>query len=118
MHFSEDELRTALRRKDPGESFTKEVMTRVTLQQARVLRTPSLIERLLEFCRAMAFRPALAGVIALVLILAGSFGFLQYRHIQEQRAGELAKQRALLALRITSSKLNHVLEHVRTTQAP
>ena len=34
MHFSEDDLREALKRKDPGEGFTQRVMARVN--QARV----------------------------------------------------------------------------------
>ena len=29
MHFSEDDLRDALKRKDPGEGFTQRVMARV-----------------------------------------------------------------------------------------
>ena len=34
MHFSEDDLREALKRKDPGEGFTQRVMARVNQSQA------------------------------------------------------------------------------------
>ena len=34
MHFSEDELREALKRKDPGEGFTQRVMARVNQSKA------------------------------------------------------------------------------------
>ena len=45
MHLSEDELREALKRKDPGERFTKEVMVRVARQKAEGAGTPGLAEQ-------------------------------------------------------------------------
>ena len=39
MHFSEDDLREALKRKDPGEGFTQRTMARVN--QARVNQSAS-----------------------------------------------------------------------------
>jgi len=113
MRFSEDDLKTALQRKDPGERFTQEVMARISQGQARKQAVPSRGGRLREFWRHLGLRPVLAGALAAVVILGGSFEFVQYRRAEERRAGEAARQQALLALRITNAKLNHVLERVK-----
>jgi hypothetical protein len=118
MHFSEEELREALRRKDPGESFTRQVMARVALQQAQGAARAKLSDRFRELWRGRKLRPMWAGALVAVLIFGGSLGLVQYRRVQEQRAGEAAKQEAFLALRITNAKLNHVFERVKTPQAP
>jgi hypothetical protein len=118
MHFSEDELRDALRRKDPGESLTQNVMARVALQQAQGPTTPNRSSRFRELWFGRKLRPVLVSALIVALVFAGSLGFLHYRHVQEQRAGVAAKQQALLALRITNAKLNHVFERVTTPQAP
>ena len=118
MQFSEDDLRAALRRKDPGESFTERVMVRVGQLQARVTATPKAGSWLGELWQRLWLRPALTGAVAAVLIVGGSLGFVHYRGVRERRAGEVAKQQALLALRITNAKLNHVIERVKTAQAP
>jgi hypothetical protein len=118
MHFSEDELREALRRKDPGESFTKEVMARVARQQTQGAAAPNLRDRFHEWWRGLKLHPVLAGAVVAALVFAGSLGFVRYRQAQEQRAGEAAKQQVLLALRIANAKLNHVFERAKTPQAP
>ena len=118
MHLSEDALREALKRKDPGERFTKEVMVRVARQKAEGAATPGLADRIREFFRQLRFRPGLAGVLVAVLAAGGALGVVQYRRLQERRAGEAAKQQALLALRIANAKLNHVFARVQTQQAP
>lgn len=118
MQFSEDDLRAALRRKDPGESFTERVMARVDQLQARVTSTPKAGSQLGELWHRLLRRPALTGAVAGMLIVGGSLGFMHYRGVQERRTGEVAKQQALLALRITNAKLNHVIERVKTAQAP
>jgi hypothetical protein len=118
MQFSEDDLRTALRRKDPGKSFTERVMARVSQPQARVTATPKAGNRLGELWHRLWLRPALTCAVLGMLIVGGSLGFVHYRGVQERRTGEVAKQQALLALRITNAKLNHVIERVKTAQAP
>ena len=119
MHFSEDELRDALRRKDPGESFTKDVITRIALRQAQGAITASLSDRFRKLWRELRLRPALASALVAILVFAGGLlGLVQYRRVREQRAGEAAKQQALLALRITNAKLNHVFERVKTAPSP
>lgn len=111
MHFSEDDLKAALQRKDPGERFTLEVMARISQRQGQSQATTSRGDWLLEFWRYLGLRPALAGALAAVVIL-GAFALVQHRRAEERRAGEAARQ-ALLALRITNAKLNHVLVRVK-----
>jgi hypothetical protein len=112
MHFSEDDLKAALQRKDPGERFTQEVMARISQRQGLRQATASRRGWLREFWRYLRLRPALAGALAAVVIF-GSLGLERYRRAEERRAGEAARQQALLALRITNAKLNHVLERVK-----
>jgi len=116
MQFSEDELREALRRKDPGERFTNDVMKRIA-EGKTAIPALSRENRFRQFLRGLTLRPVLAGAMAAALALAVSFGVVEHRRVQEQR-GEAAKQQALLALRITQSKLNHVLESVKPPAAP
>lgn len=118
MQFSEDDLRAALRRKDPGEPFTERVMAHVLQPQARVAGASRTGSRLLKLWHSLWLRPALTGAVAATLILGGLLGFLHYRKVQRWREGEAAKQQVLLALRITNAKLNHVIERVKTAQTP
>ena len=69
----------------------------------------------------MRFAPALACALVLVLAVGGWIGYQSYQeHEQRVRTAErqrkveeqLAKREAILALRITSEKLNHVLRKV------
>lgn len=118
MQFSEDDLRAALRRKDPGERFTERVMAHVAQPQARVATAQGTGNwlRLGELWRRLWMRPALAGAIAATLFVGGTLGLLHYRNVQTRRQGEAAKRQVLLALRITNVKLNHVIERVKTSQ--
>lgn len=113
MHFSEDDLKAALQRKDPGERFTHEVMARISQRQGQRPVTTSRGGWLREFWRRLGLRPALAGALAAVVILVATLELVQHRRAEERRAGEAARQQALLALRITNTKLNHVLERMK-----
>ena len=118
MHFSEDELRKALRRKDPGEAFTQKVMAQVAEQQAQAARQSRPGNRFVQFWRGTGLRPVLVGAIVALLALGGSLGVVRHRLAQEAqaRAGEAAKRQALLALRITNAKLSHVFERAKNPQ--
>ena len=116
MHFSEDELREALRRKDPGETFTEKVMTRIAQQQARPAAQSGLGNRFVRFWRGMGLRPVLVGTIVALLVFGGSLGVVKHQQARKVRAGEAAKRQALLALRITNAKLNHVFERTKNPQ--
>lgn len=121
MHFSEDDLRKALRRQDPGSAFTRRVMARVdgaeTKAQARFM--PS------SFFSAMfpaRMRLALGGALAVLVLLAGGgAGYRQHERNERRRQQELAtakqaERQAVLALRIANAKLNRVFQRVRESQ--
>jgi len=91
MDWLEKELQRALKRKMPSEDFA----ARVAAATAR--RRPA------------AWRPWLAAAAAVLVAAGGSFEYREYR-------GRLAKQRVMLALRITADKLNYI--QARAQRAP
>jgi uncharacterized protein HemX len=137
MHFSEDDLREALKRKDPGEGFTQRVMARVNqagVNQARVNQTraegtaqPATKKVNGKFLSWWTLRPAWTIALVAVLLLAcgiGGYQYSEYRHAEEMRTArakqqqlqqeaERARDQAVLALRIARAKLNHVLEQAQ-----
>jgi hypothetical protein len=128
MQFSEDDLRNALRRKDPGPEFTQRVMARV--RQGDAARQPQAPNRNRRFSwiQTLWLRP-LPAIAALVLILlAGAWiGYQSYRGHQweaqvrtqqRERAEQRARHETILALRITSEKLNHVFQKVNSALPP
>jgi hypothetical protein len=92
MASLEDELRSALRRREPSPDFTERVLARVAAVPVR--RAPQ------PWARWMA------AVAAALLLAAGS---LEYREYQ----GERAKSQVLLAVRIAGSKLNKAQKRVQ-----
>jgi hypothetical protein len=126
MHFSEDDLRQALERKDPGEGFTQRVMARVNQAEAKGKTSPAAEGRRWFLLRWWNLRPALTFAVALVLLLGfavGGYQYSEYRHREEIRfarenqqrleEAERARDQAVLALQIARSKLNHVLQHAQ-----
>jgi hypothetical protein len=113
MHFSEDDLRSALGKKDPGVGFTERVMSRIVQAEAKASPWSRLRALFVQPLWPLNLRTALAGTLLAAVVL----GALGYRQFQEKRAGELAKQETVLALRITTAKLNHVFERVKASQA-
>ena len=111
----EKALREALQREEPSPDFTAQVMARLAEQPQteRVVQrgeTLSWWQRLTGFFQVSQLRWAMAGALACLLVMAG-FGVYRYREHQRQLAlelaeGERAKEQVLLALRITSAKLN------------
>jgi hypothetical protein len=116
MRPFEDELRRALRRREPPPGFTSRVMARV--RQEADARTLAGAKSAIE----SAGRPRWTGwgwfaprlrlgltTVAACLLLAVSLSVWQ-RHRQElqRREGEAARAQVMEALRITSAKLNHV----------
>lgn len=117
MHFSEQDLEAALRRKDPGPEFTKRVVNAIgSAKQKSSIREGRGIFGWWGF----RFAPAVGGAIAIVLLAIMSWlGVVRYHDHQNQIAqAEKARQQAILALRITQAKLNHVLRHVSQQDAP
>jgi uncharacterized protein HemX len=131
MHFSEDDLREALKRKDPAEGFTQRVMARVN--QAKAESTQPATKKVNgKFLSWWLHRPAWAMAVVAVLLLAfgiGGYQYSEYRHAEEnriarekqqqlQREAERARDQAILALEIARAKLNHVLQHAQLQAEP
>lgn len=51
-------------------------------------------------------------VVATLVVAAAIGGFAEYRHVEELRKGEAAKEQVLTALRITSRTMNRVQERL------
>jgi hypothetical protein len=125
MQFSEEDLRKALKRKDPGPEFTERVMARVKQKDSA---SQGATRPKLSWFPALRFSPALiAASMAFVLLLGAWIGYRSYRHYQKQAAVEemrrqaeeqKAEQQAMLALRIASEKLNHVFRKVNGEPVP
>jgi hypothetical protein len=138
MHFSEDDLREALKRQEPGSGFTQRVMARVN--QARVegpveiraegpdeiKRGPAVKKSNGAFLAWWKLRPAWSFAVVAILLLAfglGGYQYSEYHHREEMKVAEKNRQRleqaeaardqAILALEIARSKLNHVLQHAQ-----
>lgn len=124
MHFSDDDLRAALRRKDPGPGFTQRVMARIEQAKAQPALRPVRQRRSFLGLWPFKLRPALvSGAVATVLLAGSWLGFQQYERVQreklvERAAAEKAKQDAILALRITRAKLNRVFQRAKYLPEP
>ena len=137
MHFSEDDLQEALKRKDPGEGFTQRTMARVN--QARVNQTgaegakqPAIKKVNGKFLSWWLHRPAWAMAVVALLLLAcgiGGYQYSEYRHAEEnriarmkqqqlQQEAERARDQAIMALEIARAKMNHVLQHAQLQAEP
>jgi hypothetical protein len=92
MASFEDELKAALRRREPSPDFTARVLARVSAQPVRRATQPWV--------------RWVAGVAAALLLAAGG---LEYRHYR----GERAKDQVLFAVRIAGSKLNKAQKKVQ-----
>lgn len=121
MHFSEEDLKDALRRKDPGRGFTQRVMARVG-QQEPVPVARAGKRKLPWWHWVLRSHPAFSAVAALVLMVGGGLGYLQYQRVQEEnrvreQSAKAAEQKVLQALKITNSKLSHVFKRVNEPSA-
>ncbi len=123
MSRLEDELRLALRCEDPPVGFADRVMARIAelpnnTKQEKSREAAGWLKRLSEFFQPPQMKWAMAGAMAVALLIAG-FGV--YRHRERQRAlaeiaeGERAKEQVILAMRIASAKLNVAQKKVRET---
>ena len=132
MHFSEDDLREALKRKDPGEGFTQRVMARVNQSKAEGTVQPAAKKPNGKFLSWWRLRPAMTFAVVAVLLLAcgiGGYQYSEYRHAEEmriagakqqqlQQEAEKARDQAIMALEIARAKLNHVLQHAQLQAEP
>jgi hypothetical protein len=116
MHFSEDDLRFALRRKDPGAGFTQRLMARINQAETNSFASSKIETRYSPLWLPLKLRAALTPVLIAGLAMAGWLGIAQYQQLQKRRSGELARRETMLALRITTAKLNHVFDRVRASR--
>jgi hypothetical protein len=93
----EQELKAALRKIDPSPFFESKVLAAANRQA-------------LERKTNLRMRWSMA-ILALALVIAGVF-WQQERAREEQAQGEAAKARLMMALRITSAKLDEIQEKV------
>jgi len=132
MHFSEDDLREALKRKDPGEGFTQRVMARVNQASAEGTAQTAAKKVNGKFLAWWMQRPAWAVAVVAMLLLAfgiGGYQYSEYRNAEEnriarakqqqlQQEAERARDQAIMALEIARAKLNHVLQHAQLQAEP
>jgi hypothetical protein len=109
MNDFEQELKRALRRSDPPESFQERVLARVAAEQQ-----PSIWRRLLS----IGHQPMLrwSAVAAMVLFGAGELSYRVREQRLEEASGRAAKQQVMLALRITGSKLRVAQKRVKSVE--
>jgi hypothetical protein len=105
----ERELKKALERVDPPHGFAERVLARAA--QEGKSRAPR--RAWFESFRTGGLRWAVTGALCAALASSG----IVYRHEREKR-GEQAKERLMLALRITRSKLRIATESMREMNAP
>jgi hypothetical protein len=111
MNRFDEELKLALRREEPSPDFTDRVMARVAELQKREKpgEDAGWLRRLAEFFQPAQMKWAMAGAMAILLVIAG-FGVHHRRENERKRLaeiaeGERAKEQVMLAMRIVSAKL-------------
>jgi len=123
MHFSDDDLRQALKRKDPGEGFTQRVLARVNQTDVKKKTSPDRKRSRWSLFRGWNLRPTWTFAIFAVLLLGFAWAGYEYSEYRHQEIGkknqqrleeaEKARDQAILALKIARNKLNHVLEQAQ-----
>jgi hypothetical protein len=122
----EEELRRACKAEDPGEAFTRRVLERVRAERAGPAafadaRAPRLVVPVSQerpHTRAMpaagaTWRMALAFAASLAITIGGT---VWMRHARDLEEGQRARAQVLMALRLTSEKLNVVRSAVIEAQ--
>lgn len=109
MNRLEQELKKAMQRVEPPAGFAERMLARAASEKEKKARP------LWGFAWPGASNLRWATACALCVVLATS-GIL-YHH-EQHRKGEEAKEQLMLALRITSSKLQIATQSVRNISAP
>jgi hypothetical protein len=112
MNPLDQELKNALRRREPSADFTRRVMAGL---QSMPVGKQGWSEVIGNFFRFPALRWAAAAAICAALVI----GALAYRrHQQTVARGEMARAKVLLALHIASAKLNVAFREVHRADEP
>ena len=103
MQDFEDQLREAMRPGEVPAGFANRVLAKLPEAYPAPPRMP--------YRRVALWAAA-------VLVIAGSLTGVEVERVREERArGEAARQKVMLALRITGTKLNKAQSHVREISA-
>jgi len=121
MNRFDEELKLALRREEPSPDFTDRVMARIAelQRQEKSREKTDWLRRLMQFFQPPQMKWAMAGAVAVVLLIA-AFGVHRSRENERRRLaeiaeGERAKEQVMLAMRIASAKLNVAQKKVYET---
>ena len=123
MRFEQD-LKRAFKAEDPGEAFTRRVLDRVRQDAARretvSVPTPAFAANSRTRTNTnsntrsgMNWRVTLAFAASLLIAVGGATWVRHVRYIEE---GERARAQVLMAMRVTSEKLNVVRSTVNELQ--
>jgi hypothetical protein len=105
----EQELKKALQRVQPPAGFAERVLARAAKEKTQGARPRPWLQRF----GTAGWRWAAVGALCAALAISG----LVY-HQERQKQGEQAKEQVMLALRITSSKLQAATASVQNLSLP
>jgi len=109
MNDFEEQLKHALRRRDPSEGFADLVLTRLAEERSQ----RPVGERAWNLWPRLRWVSAMA---VLILVVSGVVYKVRERHDEEIEA-RAAKQQVMLALRITGSKLRIAKQKVKAVES-
>ena len=114
MNRLEQELKKAMQRVEPPAGFAERVLARAASEKEKKKRRSFFGFGFgFEWLGASNLRWAAASALCVVLATSG----ILY-HREQHRKGEEAKEQLMLALRITSSKLQIATDSIRDISAP
>lgn len=113
MSRLENELRSALSREEPSPDFTDRVMARIQSLPAKTEQEKrekiGWLSKIIAIFEPFQLKWAMAAALAILMLFAG-LSLHRYRENQRMLAeiaeGERARQQVLLAMKLTSEKLN------------
>lgn len=113
MNPLDDELRSALRPRDPRPGFSRRVLARIEAESAQKASSRPWLAALAGVLRLPRVRWATTAVACLALAI----GVVEYRRYQRVKTeGEIARAQVMLALHIASDKLNVALGPVHQVE--
>ena len=102
MHFSDDDLRSALGRKMPSPDFAQKVMARIEQRAREAATVPDPPHGFWQ--RSLGW--GVSGALAACLLISMLARYESYRETQVE--GQRAKKQAVLALQLSANKMGHV----------